>query len=107
MKDELNKMIDAVVAQDEEAARVHFSSYLKDKTSAMIAEKDRGDMFGDGHKSEASKRFLVKPTGMGYDNKEHAIASAKNHPEKDIEIVDTENDEVVYSHEGKGKKTKK
>lgn len=107
MKDELIKMIDAVVSQDEEAAQAHFSSYLRDKTSALIAEKDQGDMFGDTHKTKSDQRFLVKPTGMGYESKDHAIASAKNHPDKDVEVVDTESDSVVYSHKGKGKKKNK
>lgn len=106
MKDELYKMIDAVVSQDDSAAAAHFSAYLKDKTSAMISEKDQGDMFGDKHDADSKKKFLVKPTGMGYDKEEHAVAAAKNHPDKDVEVLNTESGDVVYSHKSNKKKKK-
>ena len=107
MNSELSKLIDAIISQDEEASRAHFSAYLKDKASAIISEKAQLDMFGSDDKDHAEKKFLVKPTGMGYDDKEHAIASAQNHLAKDIEIIDTQNKEVVYSHKAKNKKKKK
>lgn len=109
MKDELYKMIDAVVSQDDEAAKTHFSAYLSAKARALISEAKQTDMFGDGdedYKNSKSK-FLVKPTGMGYDSKDHAIAAAKNHPDKDMYVVDTESGETVYSHKGTKKSKKK
>ena len=108
MKDELYKLIDAVVSQDDDAAKTHFSAYITAKTSVLVSEAKQGDMFGDDKDDdkETKSKFLVKPTGMGYDKKEHAIAAAKNHPDKDIHVVDTASGETVYSHKGT-KKSKK
>lgn len=109
MKEELYKLIDAVVSQDDEAAKTHFSAYVSAKASVLVAEAKQTDMFGDDKDDdkETKSKFLVKPTGMGYDKKEHAIAAAKNHPDKDMHVVDTESGETVYSHKGTKKSKKK
>lgn len=57
MNSELSKMIDAIISQDEEASRAHFSAYLKDKASAIISEKAQLDMFGSDDKDHAEKNF--------------------------------------------------
>lgn len=107
MKEELYKLIDAVVAGDDEAAKIHFSSYATKKTSDLMEAKQE-EMFDDDgdDKKKPKSKFLVKPNGIGFDKKELAVEAAKNHPDKDVEVVDTETDEVVYSHKAK-KKSKK
>lgn len=105
MKDILNKLIDSVVSGDDDAAKKIFSEYASEKTKAMLSEGAQQDMFGDGEKQKPSKRFLVKPTGVSYADEAHAISAAKNHPDKDVSVLDTETDKIVYSHKAKGKKS--
>lgn len=107
MKEELYKLIDAVVAGDDEAAKVHFSNYATKKTSELM-EAEQSDMFDkdDADNKKVKSKFLIKPTGIGFDKKELAVEAAKNHQDKDVEVVDTETDEVVYSHKGKNKSKK-
>lgn len=102
MKEELYKLVDAVVAGDDETASTAFSAYLTSKTTSLMQEQ-QNQLFADPKQDKPSKRYLVKPTGMSYDDKRHAIESTKNHPGKTMDVIDTETDEVVYST----KKTKK
>lgn len=95
MKEELYKLIDAVVAGDDTTASAAFSAYLTAKTTSLVQE-GQGELFSDQKQDKPSHRYLVKPTGLAFDDKQHAIESTKNHPGKVMEIVDTETDEIVY-----------
>lgn len=102
MNTKLTDMIDAMIAGDEDAATAHLKDYLTVRTKEIISE-GQGNLFGEEPEQETKERFLVKPIGVSYAKKEHAIEAAKNHPKKDVSVVDTETDEVVYSHDGKKK----
>lgn len=43
MKQELYKLIDAIVSQDEDAAKEHFGTYLSAKTTSLLSEAEQGD----------------------------------------------------------------
>lgn len=102
MKSKLHDMLDAMIAGNTEDADAHLKDYFTLKTKELISE-DQGKLFDKEPEQETKERYLVKPTGVSYDKKEHAIEAAKNHPTKKVEVVDTETDEVVYSHDGKKK----
>lgn len=106
MKEDLYKLIDAVVAQDDDKAKEHFATYLAAKTTTLLSEATQPNLFGDkdGESTKPSKRFLTKPVGLAFDDLESAKQVAKSHLNKDFTIVDTDTDEVVYSHKKGAKK---
>lgn len=108
MKDNLYKFVDAEVnGGDSEDGNNFLRVFLRDKTKALLAEASQGDMFGDSDGGTATSRYVTKPMGIGFDDKEHAIASTNNHPNKKVSVVDTKTNEVVYTREPTSKKSKK
>lgn len=98
MNTDLLKMIDSVIAGNDDDSKTAFSSYINKKTSSLI-EATQQQMFGDtDDKSEKTeKRYLVTPMGVSYDELDEAKSVANNNYAKKAKVTDTTTDKCVHT----------
>jgi len=113
MNKELLDLIDSVIANDDEAAKAAFSTYLANKTGDILKEQ-QGDFFQKPTHtappsdifsastdtpvippSQTSGRYLVRPMGVSYDDLKEAVSVAFNNQKKQATILDTKTNLLV------------
>lgn len=92
MKNKLIEFVNSIIAGNEEEAKANFKEYSTEKTKHIVEQLN---MFPD-HESEPTKRYIVVPMGVGFDDLNHAINVANNNYDKRAKVMDTNTDEIVH-----------
>lgn len=93
LMNDLSKFVDDVISENEDASDT-FRNYLKNKIATLVNE-EQGNLFDDVPQ-DSTHRYLVTPTGLGFDELEEAKIIADRHYKDKTTVIDTKTKQVVY-----------